>query len=65
MKKINCFKCNRKVGEIRDASLLKGLRYICPSCQEDIVKALNETDIMDSLYSFVTKNDSTKFKPKF
>jgi Zn finger protein HypA/HybF involved in hydrogenase expression len=57
MREINCFKCNQKVGEIRDASLMKNLKYICPSCHDDIIKKIQEDNIMDSLYSFVTKND--------
>jgi phage FluMu protein Com len=64
MREINCFKCNRKVGVIRDASLMKNLKYICPSCQDDISQKIQENNIMDSLYSFVTKNDK-HLDPKF
>lgn len=65
MKEINCFKCKRHVGVIRDASLMKNLKYLCPFCEDEVLKAIKENNIMDSLYSFVTKNDSDKYKPKF
>lgn len=31
-KEINCTVCRKPMGEIRDASLRKGLRYICEPC---------------------------------
>lgn len=31
-KEIKCTVCRCKAGEIRDASLLKGLRFICEKC---------------------------------
>ena len=31
-KEIKCTVCRCKAGEIRDASLLKGLRFICERC---------------------------------
>lgn len=30
---IYCHKCNRYCGEVRDAKLIKGLRYLCPQCE--------------------------------
>lgn len=32
---LRCERCNTKVGEIRDASLIKGLACYCPKCQKD------------------------------
>lgn len=37
-KKINCTECSRSCGEIRDASLLKGLKFICPTCESKRIK---------------------------
>ena len=31
-RKINCVSCKRDCGEIRDATLLKNLKFICDSC---------------------------------
>ena len=30
---IHCAGCNRYLGEIRDAKLLKGIKYLCPACE--------------------------------
>lgn len=37
--KIECTECSRNCGEIRDASLLKGLKFICPACESRRIKA--------------------------
>ncbi|MDD4242788.1 MAG: hypothetical protein PHG08_00615 [Bacilli bacterium] len=34
-RQIFCQKCGRYVGTIRDAKLIKGLRFICPACDEE------------------------------
>ncbi len=34
-RKIYCRDCGTYVGTIRDAKLMKGLSFICPSCDED------------------------------
>jgi len=31
-RKIYCTACNCNLGEIRDAKLLKGIKYLCPNC---------------------------------
>lgn len=33
MRKIYCIECNKYVGEIRDAKLIKGLAFLCQDCQ--------------------------------
>lgn len=44
--KINCTECKADCGEIRDGSLLKGLKFICPKCESkriaDKVKLFNQ-----------------------
>lgn len=32
MRKIFCVKCNKYLGEIRDARLLKEIKFLCPKC---------------------------------
>lgn len=32
MRKIYCYKCGKYLGEIRDATLLKGIRFDCGAC---------------------------------
>ena len=41
---IHCYVCNKYVGVIRDAKLMKGLKFVCPSCSE-------VDDIKDDYYS--------------
>lgn len=31
-REINCCQCGKHVGIIRDAKLMKGLKFICPMC---------------------------------
>lgn len=33
MRKIFCTGCNKYVGDIRDARLLKGIKFLCPECE--------------------------------
>ena len=33
MRKIFCTGCNKYLGEIRDAKLLKGIKFLCPKCE--------------------------------
>jgi len=65
-RKIYCTICGKYVGEIRDATLIKGLKYICSSCD------INDNQIKDDFYhsSSSTKNDFTSifndiFKNKY
>ena len=55
--KITCTDCGRDCGEIRDASLLKGLKFLCGPCdlKRDDVPHL---DSFNKLYE-------TIFKPKY
>ena len=32
--KIYCKECDKYIGDIRDASLMKSIVYICPSCYD-------------------------------
>jgi Zn finger protein HypA/HybF involved in hydrogenase expression len=56
---IQCTECSRKCGEIRDASLLKGLKFICPQCESKRIKAKadkflgkgqNKSNVVDELF---------------
>lgn len=40
--KIHCMKCERYCGEIRDAKLIKGLKFMCKSC--DSVRDLDRVN---------------------
>ena len=33
MRKIFCTGCNKYLGDIRDAKLLKGIKFLCPKCE--------------------------------
>ena len=33
MREMFCTGCNKYVGEIRDAKLLKGVKFLCPKCE--------------------------------
>lgn len=35
-KLIRCEKCNAKVADVRDASLIKGIICYCPKCHQDL-----------------------------
>lgn len=47
---VECYMCNKHVGIIRDAKLMKGLSYICPSC-----KSLIEMQLMSMNKSSMDK----------
>lgn len=42
-REISCCKCGKHVGTIRDAKLMKGLKFICPTC--DVRSSSREDDI--------------------
>lgn len=42
VKKINCTVCRKSMGEIRDATLRKGIRYICEPCDSRRLELLVE-----------------------
>lgn len=51
-REISCCKCGRHVGIIRDAKLMKGLKFICPSCcvvdeKGDYFKPTDKSDFND------------------
>lgn len=33
-RRIHCIKCDKYVGTIRDATLMKGIHFLCPTCGE-------------------------------
>lgn len=35
--KIYCYSCNKYVGLVRDASLMKNLAYLCPECKDELL----------------------------
>ena len=45
MKRIYCSGCNKYLGTIRDATLYKGIKYLCPECETKRVASdiYNET----------------------
>jgi len=54
--KIYCAGCNKYLGEIRDATLFKGIKYLCLNCDtkriaSDIHKKTEKKDDMDWLFS--------------
>ena len=50
MKNIYCCICNRSVGIIRDAKLMKGLSYICPDCKLKITKPKDNVDFLKDIF---------------
>lgn len=32
---LRCEKCNKKVAEVRDASIMKGMTCFCPQCHQN------------------------------
>jgi Zn finger protein HypA/HybF involved in hydrogenase expression len=55
-RKIQCTDCNTPCGEIRDASLLKGLKFICGKCESKRIKAKADKFLKgkdDSVSSFL------------
>lgn len=45
-REIYCHKCGIYLGEIRDATLRKGIQYTCASCVTGNAKRRKETDDM-------------------
>ena len=49
---ILCVKCNKYVGLIRDAKLMKGLTFLCPSCTAEIIDKPKKTkSTFDEMFS--------------
>jgi hypothetical protein len=40
---IFCYDCNTYVGTIRDAKLMKGLKFLCPNCCPDEMEEPTES----------------------
>lgn len=58
-KKIHCTSCGRYCGEIRDASLLKGLRFMCGPCDLNRGLDADNSDLVGKvLGSLIHKSDS-------
>ena len=56
--KIYCCSCKKYVGEVRDASLMKGIEYLCPTCKEELVPIKEEEidyDIWSDQVDMLTK----------
>lgn len=49
---IYCYKCDRKVGELRDASIMRGIRYTCTYCvhQEELDENPYDLNIFGDLF---------------
>ena len=54
-REIKCCRCNKHVGIIRDAKLMVGLKFICPSCDDEYEKG-SLFDDYDGKFS--SKDDS-------
>ena len=58
MRKIFCTGCEKYLGEIRDAKLLRGIKFLCPKCDmkriaADLYKRTNnDYDASDMLRGF-------------
>ena len=54
-RKIYCTACNRNLGEIRDAKLLKDIKYLCPECNmRRVASDLAGKTNMNSVPDFLT-----------
>lgn len=40
MKKLYCKDCNKYLGEIREATLMKDIAFICPDCNVGLVDSI-------------------------
>lgn len=49
MRKILCTNCNKYLGEIKDAKLLKGIAFLCPKCKNTI-NGKPEIDLMKDFF---------------
>lgn len=59
--KIYCKECSKYVGDIRDASLIKGLIYICPTCNEEN----NNSFLKDDIFSKTSNSENNDFSKIF
>jgi len=55
IKKIRCTGCGRDCGEIREASLLKGLKFICNPCNLKLDRGGVSDSQIDSFYKLHEK----------
>jgi phage FluMu protein Com len=60
-REINCCECGKHVGIIRDAKLMVGLKFICPSCHEK----MNDTYDFGSNTDWLTKGNKESFTDIF
>lgn len=65
IRKIYCNECDKYVGEIRDATLMKGIKYLCPSCCSSNLKEDNYSSSMpksdfNSIFNDIFKNKYKK-----
>lgn len=53
---LSCLKCKRYVGEVRDATLMKGIAYLCQGCAEEVVAPPKQWDGFNDLFQTFGKN---------
>ena len=52
---IHCHKCKVYVGTIRDAKLMKGLKFVCPKC-DDLHRETNRDDMFGDGFTDLLKD---------
>jgi len=60
--KIYCVACNKYLGEIRDAKLRKGVKFLCVNCDTKRIASdmrPKQPDYMKSLFGGIFKNERT------
>jgi len=50
MRKIFCTECDKYLGEIRDAKLLKGIKFLCPKCDYSRKATLEGENMFNTLF---------------
>ena len=48
-KRIYCVICNKYLGEIRDATLRKGIVYLCRTCSKNVSKEQDDGGMLDNI----------------
>lgn len=56
-RQIHCLKCDRNVGEIRDARLMKGIAYLCQSCANELMAPPKMWSGFDELFGKLGKKN--------
>jgi len=50
MRKIFCIDCDKYLGDIRDAKLLKGIAFLCPKCEKKRTKLSDGDSLFKTLF---------------